>query len=226
MKFDEHWETDIYIRGNHVNRYPFDHVVTTVFKYFGGHDRSQVDILELGCGTANNIAFLAQEGFRATGVDGSISAIEIGKKFLKSKNLEANLECFDFTNLGRFTDNSFDMVIDRGSITHNSRDAIVSTISEVRRVLKNGGVFLSHIFSDHHSGIKYGTSNGDGSYAGFSQGCLQQYKFVFFFASIQDTVEFYDSNFVVLTKIHVVHQNFSAKNDVQAMWYVTCLKPR
>ena len=67
---------------------PFDQVVSTIFKYFARSDRKQIKVLELGCGTANNIAFLAKEGFDAYGVDGSEHAISIGRRFLQSEGLE------------------------------------------------------------------------------------------------------------------------------------------
>ena len=103
-------------------KYPFHQVVSRVLHYFGKEkDRSKINILELGCGTANNIYFLAKEGFNASGLDGSEHAIKLGRTFLAENGLKATLLCQDFINLSNFADQSFDMVIDRGSITHNRR---------------------------------------------------------------------------------------------------------
>jgi SAM-dependent methyltransferase len=224
MSFDDRWETDIYAKSLQVNRYPFDQVVSTVFNLFGNSDRSKVDILELGCGTANNIAFLAQEGFNATGVDGSPNAIELGRKFLDALSLNATLDCFDFSDLSRYADETFDMVIDRGSITHNNRQSITDIIPQVKRILKPNGIFLSVMFSDAHSGVKVGTKLPDGSYKGFSSGHLKDHKFVFYFASEEDTVEFFDKNFEVLSKLHKVSTDHTVNDDIRAMWSVLCRK--
>lgn len=224
MSFDSRWETDIYAKSQQVNRYPFDQVVSTVFKFFGDSNRSKIDILELGCGTANNIAFLAQEGFNATGVDGSENAIRLGKELLDSLSLNATLRCLDFSNLSCFGDETFDMVIDRGSITHNNRQSITDIIKQVKRILKPNGIFLSVMFSDAHSGVKVGTRLSDGSFKGFSRGYLKDHKFIFYFASKEDTAEFFDKNFQVLSKIHQINTDYAVDDDVRAMWSVISRK--
>ena len=224
MNFDQKWDSDVYAHGRHVNKYPFDQVVSTIFQYFGRCDRQQIKVLELGCGTANNIAFLAKEGFDAYGVDGSEHAISVGRRFLQSEGLEAKLECFDFSDLSKFTDAHFDMIIDRGSITHNPRAGSTKTLDEVYRVLKNNGLFLSVMFSDAHSGVKFGSRQTDGSFIGFSDGYLKGYDFVFYFASVEDTEEFFDARFEVISKVHQVHDDFCKKDDVRAMWSVLCRK--
>jgi len=224
MSFDSRWETDIYAKSRQVNRYPFDQVVSTVFRFFGNSNRSKIDILELGCGTANNIVFLAQEGFNATGVDGSQNAIKLGKELLDSLSLNAALECLDFSNLSCFGDETFDMVIDRGSITHNNRQSITDIIQQVKRILKPNGIFLSIMFSDAHSGVKVGTRLSDGSFKGFSRGYLKGHKFIFYFASEEDTVEFFDENFEVLSKLHQINTDYAVDDDVRAMWSVISRK--
>ena len=132
MSFDQKWDRDIYATGRQINKYPFDQVVSTIFKYFARSDRKQIKVLELGCGTANNIAFLAKEGFDAYGVDGSEHAISIGRRFLQSEGLEANLECFDFSDLSNFTDAYFDMIMFAGRL-RIIREGIVKTLDEVYR---------------------------------------------------------------------------------------------
>ena len=90
MSFDQRWQTDVYKKDLQINKYPFHQVVSKVLHYFGKEkDRSKINILELGCGTANNIYFLAQEGFNATGLDGSEHAIELGRTFLDENGLNA-----------------------------------------------------------------------------------------------------------------------------------------
>ncbi len=227
MSFDQRWQTEVYKKNLQINKYPFHQVVSVVLHYFSKEkDRSKINILELGCGTANNIHFLAQEGFNATGLDGSEHAIELGRTFLDENGLNATLLCQDFTNLSNFADQSFDMVIDRGSITHNRKKTIETTISEVYRVLKSNGIFLSHIFSTKHSAIEYGEPYGDGSYNSFEGGFYSGESFTFFFASEQDIIELYESKFTMVSKIHnVMEEKMSNGDDYRAMWNLTCHKP-
>ena len=225
MGFDTKWNEIVYNKKQQVNKYPFDRVVSTVFRHFGSvSNRSEIHILELGCGTANNICFLAQEGFNATGIDGSDAAIEMGNKILKEKGLVAELICQDFTNLSNIKDQSFDMVIDRGSITHNRRKDIENTISGVHRILKYNGIFLSHIFSSQTSSMKYGTNLGDGTFKSFTDGFYAGHPMLFFFASHQDIYDLYESKFTMLSKIHNVDQQMLNKDDLRAMWHLICQK--
>jgi len=63
--FDPHWEQQIYGQGAHLNLYPFDVVVTFVFRNAPrDRPRSEVRIVEIGCGAGNNLWFAAREGFR------------------------------------------------------------------------------------------------------------------------------------------------------------------
>lgn len=224
--FDTLWETDVYGRGQQVNKYPFDSVVSAVFRRFGEvEDKSEIRVLELGCGTANNILFLSSEGFDAVGVDGSQSAIEIGQKLLEENGRQAQLLCQDFTDLSNFSNESFDLVIDRGSMTHNQRSGILRTVAEVERVLKTGGVFLSHMFSDQHCGRKFGKAFGDGAYHSFEGGAFDGLDFTFFFASADDITEIYESRFTMLSVIHNQFEETLNDDDIRAMWNVIAEKP-
>jgi SAM-dependent methyltransferase len=219
--FDERWESDVYGRGQQVNKYPFDSVVSSVFRRFGRvGDRSRIRVLELGCGTANNILFLRQEGFDAVGVDGSSSAIEIGRRLLEENGQQAELLCQDFTDLSNFADSAFDLVIDRGSMTHNRRADIHRTVAEVDRVLKEEGVFLSHIFSDQHCGREFGRPHGDGSYHSFEGGAFDGLKFLFFFASAADIKEIFEPRFKLVSAVLNLADETLNESDIRAMWHI------
>ena len=53
-----------------------------------------------------------------------------------------------------FEDDSMDMVIDRESIYCGTKEAIVKSLSEVNRVLKTGGVFMTFRFNDKNPTLK------------------------------------------------------------------------
>ena len=153
---DNFWEDNIYSKNKQINKYPFDKIVSYIFQNYGQinyEKRSEIKILEIGCGTGPNIIFLSENGFDTYGIDISQTAIKIANSQLKQKNLKSNLEVGSFTNLP-FPDNYFDLVIDSLSMTHCPH-LINDTLINVNRVMKNDGKFFSIMFNTEHDGYKY-----------------------------------------------------------------------
>ena len=151
------WEETIYGKYNQFNLYPFDSVVTFIYRnYPRDKERAQIKLLELGCGSGNNLWFAAREGFNVTGIDGSESAISFAKNRFFKENLEGCFINGDFTSLP-LKNNEFDLVIDRCSIVCVNFEGAKKTLKEVFRVLKLGGLFFLNLYSDRHS--SYMTSN-------------------------------------------------------------------
>jgi SAM-dependent methyltransferase len=139
------WDTQIYANGK-FPRAPFDMVASFVYRNAPPLPREQVSILELGCGSGNNVWFLASEGFRVTGTDASPRAIEYAKNRVKESGLQADLRVESFPTV-TFPDGSFDLVFERGALIYVTPDLAAQTIREVRRVLKPGGRFFLNLFS-------------------------------------------------------------------------------
>jgi ubiquinone/menaquinone biosynthesis C-methylase UbiE len=135
MDNQKEWE-DVYSSASfrHKNEYPSDMVIEWVKRHYGNiakEKRKSIKCLDLGCGWGNNLNFLKREGFDAYGIDFSERAVT----YLKS--LEFQVVCSNFENIP-FEDNSFDFVIDKSSIQHNSKQDITKIIREVYRVLRGG----------------------------------------------------------------------------------------
>lgn len=147
------WENEIYAKNKQLNKYPFDSVVSFIFRKFGNlslEERSKIKILEVGCGACNNIWFLSEEGFDTYGIDISKSAIEFGTNRLKQKNLKATLNVGSFSELP-YESNYFDVIIDRASITQ-APQLINESLDSVKRVLKENGLFYTEFFNTNHNG--------------------------------------------------------------------------
>ena len=112
--FDENrqiWE-ERYARGEAVNRYPHDMLVSFVFRRYGQRERYKVRILDYGSGGGNHSAFLAKEGFDYYAIDYSQSAISLTSNTISSFGVtpdESKLVCGNFKNLP-FHENFFDAV--------------------------------------------------------------------------------------------------------------------
>ncbi len=167
------WEMHIYSQGEQLNRYPFDSVVSFIYRSFSrSKPRSETKILEIGCGAGNNLWFAAREGFSVSGIDGSSSAIEFALKRFSAEGLNGDLRVGDFNQPLPFESDVFDFVIDREALTCSGFTAARKTIAEVRRVLAPGGKFFFNCYSDRHSSAASGHPGEDGVIVDISQGSL------------------------------------------------------
>lgn len=214
-----HWEP-VYGRGEQLNRYPFDAVITFVFSAFGKvSDRSQCRLLEVGCGAGNNVWFMAREGFSAAGIDGSNSAIDYARERLAKEGLSADLRVGNFAHLP-WDDQSVDGAIDRGAITHNRRADIENTLDEIKRVLKPHGLFFSQFFSWEDGGRLLGRDLGDGCYGDFTGGYFENVGRTFF-ADRDMVEELFGSRFEIVSAEHVTFDR-DATEKKAAFWNLIC----
>jgi SAM-dependent methyltransferase len=99
-------------------------------------------ILELGCGTGNDAARLAADGYSVTGVDLSPEAIEQARA--KSGAAVRFLIC-DITGRLPFPDASFDALMSNVTL-HMFPDRVTrSVFAEIERLVRPGGLFLFHV---------------------------------------------------------------------------------
>lgn len=146
----ERWK-EIYKQRQYETYYPFDEVVSFAFRYSPkDRPRSEIKVLDLGCGLGNNLRFLASTGFAATGLDISDDAVSRCEQLLKSEGLNAELVCASCADLP-FDDSSFDMVVDRSTFAMLPDDIFHAGLSEVRRILRPSGHLLFTPFADNHS---------------------------------------------------------------------------
>jgi ubiquinone/menaquinone biosynthesis C-methylase UbiE len=174
------WEETIYSKYAQFNLYPYDSVVSFIYKnYPRDKEKSQIKLLELGCGSGNNLWFAAREGFDVTGIDGSETAIEYAKNRFLEEQLKGFLIVGDFTSLP-FLSNEFDFVIDRCSIVCVNFEGAKKTLKEASRVLKSGGLFFLNVYSDRHSSYMtskllengFSTDIKDGTLTGVGELCF------------------------------------------------------
>lgn len=149
--YDKSWEEKIYSKGKQINKYPYSDLISVFLNSYrrlcSEQKRSNVKVLELGCGAGNNLLFFAREGFAVYGVDGSVKACDIAKKYLSEQGYPANIQFATFDNLP-FEDETFDIVIDREATYCGKLADIKSWWKEAGRTLKKGGIVISFMFSE------------------------------------------------------------------------------
>ena len=102
-------------------------------------------IVDLGCGAGNYILYFAKNGFKATGIDISVAAIQIAQK----SALEKDINCtFIVANIMDFeVSTPFDFAYDWELLHHIFPEDRPQYIRKVAHLLKPGGHYLSVCFS-------------------------------------------------------------------------------
>jgi SAM-dependent methyltransferase len=114
------------IEDNWVEKY-----TDTVSQYSG-------KLLDLGCGVGQYSAYFADRGFDVTAADISERALA----YLAERSTSVNTVQLDMTQPLPFTDKSFDVVFANLSIHFFSEKDTENLIGEIRRILKDDGIFI------------------------------------------------------------------------------------
>ena len=102
--------------------------------------------LDLGCGVGRHVRLFASEGFESHGLDGSDSGIAFSREAARRQGLAVDLKVGEMTALP-YPDGAFDYVLSFNVIYHGDRNVVAKAISEIRRVLKPGGLFQGTMLS-------------------------------------------------------------------------------
>lgn len=146
MSFSAEWDAR-YSENTHLSVWPWSDLVSYFHRYAKPFS-SETKVLEIGFGAGANIPF-----FRALGVN--YSGIE-GSQAIHSKVRERFPELADKLYLGDFVSyelpDSYDVIIDRSSMTCNSELAIRKGLKHLANHLNVGGKFIGiDWFSSCHS---------------------------------------------------------------------------
>lgn len=138
MGFSKEWE-NVYNSNRHWSVWPWSDLVSYVYRYTDIARRSNVKVLELGCGAGANIPLFLELNADYFAIDDSKSII----KFLKEKfsKCASHLKTGDFTKEIPFCEN-FEVVVDRSSLTTNTTQDIKAAITLIKEHMATGGVFL------------------------------------------------------------------------------------
>lgn len=106
------------------------------------------DVLDVGCGTGENVLYLAGLGHKGLGIDLSPTAIEKARQKAESRRQEVRFVVGDALRLDHLRVR-FDSVIDCG-LFHTFSDEMRRTFTNsLESVLKRGGTYFMLCFSEH-----------------------------------------------------------------------------
>lgn len=187
--FSQEWE-EIH-KKQQWGTYPSEQVIRFVARNFYKKEREKVKFLDFGCGAGANTWYLAREGFDVYAFDGSESAINRARIFLKSEGYEdVKFSVRDGVNLD-YPENFFDCVIDSVCIYANKLSCIRTMYKEIYDILREGGKLFSSCFGTKTEGFGTGEKVEDGTYKNISCGVLKGRAEAHFFTmeELRKTVE-------------------------------------
>ncbi|MBN8444812.1 MAG: class I SAM-dependent methyltransferase [Gammaproteobacteria bacterium] len=132
-------------------RYPNEQLIGFIAGNYFKADaatRSQIKVLELGCGSGANLWFVAREGFDVTGIDFAPSGIALCQTMLDIWQVEAKLQIADMTALP-FENESFQVIFDVVSMQHLTLVQHAAALHEAYRCLQAGGQYFSYHLAEN-----------------------------------------------------------------------------
>jgi SAM-dependent methyltransferase len=168
MTFSPEWD-QLYRESAHMSIWPWSDLVSYVHRYAkpqNGYQR----VLELGCGAGANIPFFIKLGVDYSTVEGSpaiVAQLQAAYPALRERILVG-----DFTREYPFT-GPFDLIVDRGSLIHNTTAGIRSGLALAFAHLRPGGKFIGiDWFSTAHGSALLGRPADSHTRTGIDSGHL------------------------------------------------------
>ena len=103
----------------------------------------------LDCGAGGDcppLALFSEYGYKTYGIEISDSQIEKAKVFSNQYGIELNISKGDMRKLS-FEDQSISYIYSYNSIFHMTKDDIIESVNEIKRVLKPGGICCINFLS-------------------------------------------------------------------------------
>jgi SAM-dependent methyltransferase len=112
-------------------------------------------VVDLGCGTGENVLYLASRGLEVVGVDAAPTAIERARSKAEARSLEATFvvgDALDLASLDGRLDGGFDAALDCGLFHTLADDERPRYVRGLAGLLRPGGATFLLCFSDEEPG--------------------------------------------------------------------------
>lgn len=139
---------------------------TQLYKFLKYCNEINLEKSVLDCGAGGNcppLALFSECGYKTYGIEISNSQIEMAKTFCKEHNVELNISKGDITKLP-FEDESISYIYSYNTIFHMKKEDIAKSVSEIKRVLKPGGICFVNFLSINDEDYGQGEKVGEGEF--------------------------------------------------------------
>ena len=182
-------------------------------------ERSEIKILDVGCGTgASTIAF-AKAGYKVYAIDSSAKAIDDAIKNSNISGIKINFQLADFHNLP-FEDNEFDAVFSEGVLYYGDKSDFMVGNAEIYRVLKSGGIARIYTKSNRDFWVSEGKFISENTYLVSAD--TWEKGLQIFCPSLKEIQEIYQA-YKKIT-IGIDEFNFIGIEKLHSFWVITCEK--
>ena len=210
---------DRIFRHREPSKYPFDNVVSFFFNNVPKEKpMREINILEVGCGGANNLLFMAKEGANVFGIDSSEVAINTAKKRFFKEKLKGNFIRADFRKIS-YPNSFFDLIIDRCAVTCVDKINSKLVFSEIRRVLKKNGKFFFNTYCKTHTSHMGGKVLSNGITSEIQTGTLVGNGNLSFFDKDEIKNQFAHPWEIISLKNKKIKE-YCIKNSIHSEWEV------
>ena len=134
----ENWDA-IFSRKGRVFKEPHSDVMTFTEEL---KQAGLLRVLDLGCGSGRHVVYLKQQGFHVIGLDSAPHGLQLTQAWLEEEMLAAPLVLADAHDPLPFPDAAFDAIVCIKVIHHGLRGRVLGAVSEIRRILRPGGMLL------------------------------------------------------------------------------------
>lgn len=223
MTWDPVWEA--VFRSQAWGRYPPEELIRFVARnYYDTGDRSQVRILDAGCGPGSGVWYLAREGFSAAGIDGSETAVARAAERLAADGLDADLRVGDIARLADFYQaGTFNAVIDVTSIQHQPLASIEAIHDAVLSILKPGGRMFAMMVGRGSWGDGLGREIEPGTFVEIAEGPLRG-KGTTHFSTLEEVERVFSARFRDV-EINVSSRTLDHRRQTYMHWVVEAVRP-
>ncbi len=105
-----------------------------------------------GCGQGHEVIFFAERRFQVTGVDYSLGAVELLRRSLKKKGLEAKVLHRNFFDLDDNHNRAYDSLLEQTFFCAIRPDERAAYVDIVSRILKPGGMLAGLFYETGEKG--------------------------------------------------------------------------
>ncbi|MDV3427479.1 MAG: class I SAM-dependent methyltransferase, partial [Bacillota bacterium] len=137
-----------------------------LYRFLAYCNESNMDKTVLDCGAGGDLPPLSlfyEYGFRTQGIEFSTDQIKKAEKYAEKNNQHLNIEQGDMRKL-RFKNETFSFVYSYNSVFHMTKDDVLKSVNEMKRVLKKDGLFFINFLTIRDFRCGTGESLGENQY--------------------------------------------------------------
>jgi cyclopropane fatty-acyl-phospholipid synthase-like methyltransferase len=218
------WHT-IYSAGEQLNRYPYDFIVSSFFRYRPSRDDGKaIRVLDLGCGAGNHALFCAENGAEVLAVDYSSAALDVVTRRASERGLAHRIDTLqvDFENFD-LQQTGFDLVIDRLAVSHVARPCAEQVYTRIYDSLDDDAIVLANLFTTAHSHKDYGEYDADKQlWHNFTAGIFEPLKTACFYDETE--IRHLFRRYQLKSLVRDTETSLLAENDQLETWKIIAQK--